>query len=74
MQLTSNQHYRGLNRRFDRRAALLSRFGFKYRQVAQGLAAFTRVRFGREMNIAAPVLMHADNRTWQDILATNLYR
>ena len=67
--LTSNQYYGGLNRRFDRRAALLIRLRFKYVAGEHG-AAFVRPRVCRPANsIPAAMLAHADNRAWFDLLA-----
>lgn len=66
--LTSNQHYKGLNNRFDRRAARLRQLGFAYRSLVPGIACFTRMRMAREQNILAATAMHADQRTWHDQL------
>jgi hypothetical protein len=73
-QLTSNQFYAGINRRFDRRAALLRKSGFSYRAVCPGVAVFTRVRYGKETNVAAATVLHADKRVWTDTLETALIR
>jgi hypothetical protein len=72
--LTSNQHYGGLNKRFERRAALLRRFGFQYRILAPGVATFYRRPYHREYNVPAAAVLHADNRSWLDILDTLLKR
>ena len=72
--LTSNQYYGGLNRRFDRRAALLIRLRFKYVAGEHG-AAFVRPRLCRPANsIPAALLSHIDNRAWFDLLAGILRR
>lgn len=78
--LTSNQFYGGLNRRFEKRAALLRRFGFAYTRTgwtdAHGktlpLALFTRNRY-RGQVIAASEVLHACNRVWRETLRANLY-
>jgi hypothetical protein len=72
--LTSNQYYGGLNRRFDRRARLLTRLGFVSNLVETDLRVFTRTRHARKVNIPAAVLTHADNRAWHEVLASRLYR
>lgn len=70
--MSNNQFYGGLNKRFDNRAALLRRFHFTYRMLAPGIAVFSRNRYGREQNIAAATLLHADRRVWVDTLRTVL--
>lgn len=67
--LTSNQYYGGLNRRFSRRAALLHRVGFSFDKEANGWFHPRRERYGRKCwRIPAALLHHADNRAWYDIL------
>lgn len=73
-ELTSNEYYRGLRKRFERRAKRLRRLGFKYHSIAEGVGGFTRTRFGKTANIPAAVLHHADNRAWYDILRHNYVR
>jgi hypothetical protein len=68
MQLTSNQFYGGLNRRFEKRVALLVGFGFKYRIVVPGVAVLERRPFWKDQAIAAAEVMHACKRSWQDQL------
>jgi hypothetical protein len=70
--LTTNQHYGGLNRRFARRAALLRRLRFNY--VANEFGAFfVRGSMGYKPRIIpACVLSLADKRTWFDKLRTAL--
>lgn len=79
--LTSNQHYGGLNRRFDKRAALLRKLGYKYVAInvkavagietnSRDSAAFF-VRF-RRPSISAAVLHFADKRSWLDVLRSAL--
>ena len=70
--LTANQHYNGLNRRFDRRAARLIAAGFVYKQIEEyGIAVFTSAKQSeqRRRTIPACMLHNADNRTWIDYLA-----
>jgi hypothetical protein len=72
--LTSNQHYQGLNNRFDKRAARLLSLGFRYQQVdGMNMAVFAR-RTSRlsTATIPAAVLSHADNRSWFDTLQRKL--
>jgi tryptophanase len=75
--LTSNQYYGGLNKRFDKRAALLRRFGFSYQRPAhacrpgESVSVGVFVRAGRRRDwdaIPAATLLHADNRAWRDTL------
>jgi hypothetical protein len=69
--LTSNQYYGGLNRRFDKRAALLRRFGFAYEVVGQ-VAIFSRTRRCRRSEVPAALLSHADKRAWREALRSIL--
>jgi hypothetical protein len=71
--LTTNQHYGGLNRRFARRAALLRRLRFNY--VANEFGAFFvrgSMGYNKPRIIPACVLSLADKRTWFDKLRTAL--
>jgi len=70
-ELTSNEYYGGLNRRFDKRAARLRKLGFEYTGTDFG-AFFIRKRFGRMSSIPAPTLHHADARAWFDTLKSAL--
>lgn len=66
--LTSNEYYGGLNRRFERRAKLLKRLGFRYEKTEYG-AVFSRKRSYRNDGcIPAATLHHADRRAWIDTL------
>lgn len=72
-QITSNQYYGALNRRFEARAKLLKRFGFKYERLeSHAIAIFTRPstrHTGRPpVTIPAAVVMHAPRRSWLDTL------
>jgi len=63
-ELTSNQYYSGLNRRFDKRAKLLVGFGFKYVQLAPQIAAFVRpcpYLYNRQQIILAANVSHEHN-------------
>jgi hypothetical protein len=80
--VTSNAFYGGLNRRFEKRAALLRRFGFTYARVevpergpfkGSCVGLFVRSRH-RQQVITAAEVMHACGRAWRDALVTNLYR
>ena len=67
--LTSNEYYGGLNRRFNKRAARLRKLGFEYEATKYNGAFFTRKRMGRMASIPAATLHHADNRAWFDKLS-----
>lgn len=73
-QLTSNQYYGGLNRRFDKRIRLLHRFGFRYRIDKIGTETFgvlyRKNPFNphREQCILASELLHSHNRVFRDEL------
>lgn len=72
-ELTSNQYYGGLNRRFEKRAKVLRRLGWEYFPVAGLPIAVFRKSFGWKVRaIQASDLHHADKRAWMDILADNL--
>ena len=80
--MNSNQYYRGINNRFDRRAAFLARHGFKYTTSpipmqqaqfkGQGIAYFHRAKFPKYPIIPASAVMFADKRAWIDILKRSL--
>ena len=72
--LTSNQHYGGLRRRFEKRSRRLRSLGFRYQQVeGMNMAVFARRRSSRKLAaIPVAVLHHADNRSWIDTLRTSL--
>ncbi len=66
--LTSNQYYGGLNRRFDRRVRLLHKLGFK--RIANEFGAFYAKPFRRfslqKRYIPAAVLSHAQDRAFYE--------
>jgi hypothetical protein len=74
-QLTSNQYYRGLNRRFEKRSRLLRRIGYRYQIIpiradlpkSPTTAVFVS-RYGSRV-ISASEVMHADTRAWRDELS-----
>ena len=66
-QLTTNQRYGGYNARFEKRAALLRRFGFAY-TAHDGIAYFVRRTYGKNYSVAAAYLSFADNVAWFDKL------
>lgn len=73
--LTSKQYYRGLNRRFEKRAKILRRFGYQYTLTEYNVAVFVYPYRGRRpLCVAASFLLHADNRAWFDRLAELLRR
>ena len=69
--LTSNQYYGGINRRFDKRSKLLRKLGFEYMRIEEwGFAVFTRGKnhiYSRK-NSTLPVafVQHADQRAFID--------
>lgn len=73
---TTNEHYGGINNRFDRRARVLRRLGFTYHRLPElGFAVFKRgepiVMRTKTIPckaIPASTVMHADTRSWFDAL------
>jgi hypothetical protein len=75
-QITSNQFYKGLNNRFQRRISLLHKFGFSYVGSDFG-AVLWRTNPNNRLKkqwIAASSLSDMDSRRWQEFLADNLVR
>lgn len=77
--VTSNQRYGAYNRRFDRRAAFLRKFGFTYRHVAEiGKAVFQRKGrriIGNQYDaLTADFVLLASNQVWFDALSRMLVR
>jgi hypothetical protein len=75
--LTNNQFYAGQNRRFDKRAKLLRKCGFRYERIESlDIAVFTRNPrlLRKQQTIAASFLLCADRRAWGDKLAELLRR
>lgn len=75
--LTSNQYYKGLNNRFDKRIARLVRMGFK--RVNNEFGSFfargiIRCNGFRNQVIPAGLLSSADNRLWNEKLEEILRR
>ena len=74
--LTSNQHYGGLNRRFDKRAKRLARMGYTYERTDElGQAFFIPpvLNWRRRYTTAIPAcFVHAaDNRTFWEMVKGN---
>lgn len=74
-ELTSNQYWGGLNRRFDNRVRLLHRLGIHYNQRANAWPS-KRTKYNLETRAMAPAwnmtaqfIMHADHRAWNEMLA-----
>ena len=67
--ITSNQYYGGLNRRFDRRAQLLRKLGYKYTGTVYG-AMFIKQqsKHWQTTSIPASVVMVAINRDFHQTL------
>jgi hypothetical protein len=74
--MTSNQRYAALNRRFERRAKFLRRFGFRYLRVPEiDRAVFARRGvLRREDIVTAAEVMLACPAIWRDMLARLLRR
>lgn len=72
-EITSNQLYGALNKRFDKRVKVLVGFGFKQHRTESGLV-FQRHGLGLVHRICAGTMLHACNRTWRDELARILRR
>ena len=70
--MTSNQYYGGLNRRFDKRAWLLRRFGLKYCTTDFG-AVFSDGRTYKPRFVQAGIVMHAGKHAWFDVLGRILH-
>lgn len=79
--MTSNQYYRGLDRRFQRRCRQLYRLGFRYesaefspayegqRRVPQMAAMIRRRRLINEWDVVAiQTIHHVHNRDWPSVL------
>jgi len=81
--ISSNDYYRGLNRRFDRRASRLRRLGFRYtvpeatvdgRSVKLAAIFYRPGLIERGQVISATVVMHSSNREYTDELSSVLRR
>jgi hypothetical protein len=74
--LTSNQYYRGLNRRFERRASLLRRRGSRYQivQIGADKRSTTGIMARGARVVSASAIMHADRRAWLELLPSLLLR
>jgi hypothetical protein len=76
--LTSNQKFGAINRRFDARAKLLKKLGWKYFRLEEyGIAVFTAPNVHdrkRGKTIPASVVQLATNEQWREILADKLRR
>ena len=68
--MTTHDRYRGLRNRFNRRAALLVKLGFRYQRIEEfNIAVFTRDYFPKgTRSIPAETLHHASNACWNDRL------
>ena len=75
--LTSNQFYGGINRRFDRRVKQLYRLGYRLHSVPEfGIALMAKQREFERRNNSIPnaIIMHADNAAYRLYLASKLRR
>ena len=80
-QLTSNEYYGGLNRRYDNRASLLVRLGFVIKFFPgekSDVRVWCRIRprsgGDRQDTIQTSTVLYADNRAWRDTLCHILRR
>lgn len=61
--ITSNEYYGALNRRFDRRASLLRRLGYKYTAtVYGGMFVKQQAKHWQTTSIPASIVMVSHNR------------
>lgn len=71
-EVTSNQYYGGINLRFEKRRALLTKMGFEYKIIKisprHTAGIFTRGEGVREQTILACVVNRSTNRMWNDDL------
>lgn len=74
--LTSNQFYGGMNRRWENRRRLLEKFGFQYVRTEFDTVVFARKVPHRTKWETLPTefVMHANNRSWLDKLSYTLKR
>ena len=68
--LTSNQYYSGLNKRFDARVRRLHNMGFYYDGAKQ--TYYRRTRWATQPKYGMPLtkIMQCDRRSWQEQLAS----
>jgi hypothetical protein len=81
--LTSNQLYGGLNRRFEKRAALLRKAGFRYCIIVPGVAGFVHknamsrehfpTKWGKSV-IPAATVHHAKTECFWDAVKSAVTR
>lgn len=65
--MDSNELYRKLNKRFDKRAFQLLQMGFKYEQAGDyNIAVFVVKRFNKNLTIAAGTVLHANSTCWSN--------
>lgn len=72
--LPSNVFYSQLNRRFDRRVQQLLKMGYSSRQLAKDIAVMSRVKMGKEHNIANGTILNACPRVWRETVLTSVVR
>lgn len=69
-ELTSNQYYGGLNRRFDARIRLLRKLNFSYdRETRCYYSKHEHYRRKKLNGIQLAMVMHSDRRAWRERLA-----
>ena len=72
--LTSNQFYGAINRRFDRRITFLSRLGFKHVINEFGAFMVRKIPGRKDSVISTSAILYAVNTVWRDKLAVALHR
>jgi hypothetical protein len=76
-EVSSNEFYGGMNRRFAKRERLLRKLGFEYVREGQGRSAqakFIRVRGWNNLNQSIPsmVVLSAPNRVWYEMVLSSV--
>jgi len=72
--LTSNQYWGGINRRFDKRIKLLYKIGIKFDHESVGFPSkatkwdFEQERIVPRWILRSSTMMHLDNRAWFEML------
>ena len=72
--MTENQRYGAINRRFDKRAKLLKKLGWRYERTDFGFAIFKRGLRHTVQAIPVSTVLFADNYIWRMELSNFLKR
>ncbi len=68
--LTSNQYYNGLNRRFDARVRRILGMGFAYNPDAKTYFRRNKWNCKSRYGLTLSQIMHCDHRAWNEELAS----